>query len=303
MATPLINRSLTTIRTELEFLVDSEVITAELHEKLVAALPAKYQKDMAPWGADKLTSGAAVAKGSTDLLSQGLGNVRLSEKNSYPDASAGFERPTSPPPAPAPVRAPAPVQRKPVGYCKALFAYNGSEADDISLLKGDRIAVLENLSEDWWKGYRKGESPQSAGVFPSNYVTMISQQEFDGESYIDRPSPANPEKEKAQYNPQDLGPPPPQYGQAPLVNQPSYGSQGSYAQFPPPSTNYYGPPQQQYYQPPAQQYQPAPQQEQAQAEAPPQGQSHLRKFGGKLGNAAIFGAGATIGSDIVNSIF
>lgn len=28
-----------------------------------------------------------------------------------------------------------------------------------------------------------------------------------------------------------------------------------------------------------------------------------KKFGGKLGNAAIFGAGATIGSNIVNSIF
>jgi LAS seventeen-binding protein 1/2 len=28
-----------------------------------------------------------------------------------------------------------------------------------------------------------------------------------------------------------------------------------------------------------------------------------KKFGKKLGNAAIFGAGATIGSNIVNSIF
>jgi hypothetical protein len=30
---------------------------------------------------------------------------------------------------------------------------------------------------------------------------------------------------------------------------------------------------------------------------------HGKKFGKKLGNAAIFGAGATIGSNIVNSIF
>ncbi|KAG7736999.1 hypothetical protein KL912_003955 [Ogataea haglerorum] len=38
----------------------------------------------------------------------------------------------------------------------------------------------------------------------------------------------------------------------------------------------------------------------------PQGGQHnamLKKFGSKLGNAAIFGAGATIGSDLVNSIF
>ncbi|KAH3672988.1 hypothetical protein OGATHE_002163, partial [Ogataea polymorpha] len=32
------------------------------------------------------------------------------------------------------------------------------------------------------------------------------------------------------------------------------------------------------------------------------GSGMFKKFGAKLGNAAIFGAGATIGSDIVNSI-
>lgn len=33
------------------------------------------------------------------------------------------------------------------------------------------------------------------------------------------------------------------------------------------------------------------------------GKMYAKKFGGKLGNAAIFGAGATIGGNIVNSIF
>lgn len=36
---------------------------------------------------------------------------------------------------------------------------------------------------------------------------------------------------------------------------------------------------------------------------PGKGQEMGKKFGKKLGNAAIFGAGATIGSNIVNSIF
>jgi len=36
---------------------------------------------------------------------------------------------------------------------------------------------------------------------------------------------------------------------------------------------------------------------------PSKGAEMGKKFGKKLGNAAIFGAGATIGSDIVNSIF
>lgn len=32
-------------------------------------------------------------------------------------------------------------------------------------------------------------------------------------------------------------------------------------------------------------------------------EEHGKKFGKKMGNAAIFGAGATIGSNIVNGIF
>ncbi|KAK4970450.1 protein that induces appearance of [PIN+] prion when overproduced, partial [Elasticomyces elasticus] len=36
---------------------------------------------------------------------------------------------------------------------------------------------------------------------------------------------------------------------------------------------------------------------------PTKGQEMGKKFGKKLGNAAIFGAGATIGGNIVNSIF
>jgi hypothetical protein len=43
------------------------------------------------------------------------------------------------------------------------------------------------------------------------------------------------------------------------------------------------------------------------AQAPPQEPSKVeqngKKFGKKLGNAAIFGAGATIGGKIVNGIF
>ena len=82
-----------------------------------------------------------------------------------------------------------------------------------------------------------------------------------------------------------------------MQQQPSYGG---YAQYPPPSTNYY-PPQQ--YQQPQQ-----PQQSQQVVEQQPEqqqllGSEHVKKFGSKLGNAAIFGAGALIGSNIVNSIF
>lgn len=302
MSGALINRSLTTIRTELEFLLDSEVIDQPLYDRLTTAIPLKYAKDLKPWGVEKLG---------------------LSE-SSEPAAAPAYAPPTAAPPSGAPsgpppadklanefarttISAPPPAElsrsspQNPVGYCKVSYEYQAVEADDLNLSKGDKLAVTEHLSEDWWKGHKKGST--QVGVFPSNYVSVISQQEFELNSVI-RNAVAAPPSEKLEHNYQPLyspqeysQPPPQQYSpyQAPqqyppqqLQQQPSYGG---YAQYPPPSTNYY--PQQQA---------PPPQQE-PQPEQQLQSSGHLRKFGSKLGNAAIFGAGATIGGDIVNSIF
>lgn len=111
----------------------------------------------------------------------------------------------------------------------------------------------------------KGRCNGNVGMFPSNYV---------------KPAFSN--------NTSMVKAEPPQY------SQPSQPPQQMQYQppFPPPSTG--------YYQQPA----PQPQQIIIQQEQPQNtGSSQLKKFGSKLGNAAIFGAGATLGSDLVNSIF
>ena len=287
MSAPLINRSLTTIRTELEFLHDSEVITEQLYNALIGSLPPKYQKDMKAWDVEKLKTEDSNNKDSkaptgTDSITDGLASTSINP----------------------PVKPERLQTTKALGYCKAIYDYQAQEGEDLELKKGDSIAVLEHLSEDWWKGYKKGTSAKEAGVFPSNYVSVISEQEFDfASSPSQRIAPSPFKNEKASYNPnaESGAPPPPQYDQAPvapLTQQPSYGG---YAQYPPQPTNYY-PPQQYSPQPQTYQHQGQP----VQVANPSEGQgqhNHLRKFGGKLGNAAIFGAGATIGSDIVNSIF
>lgn len=267
MSTPLINRSLTTIRTELEFLLDSEVITNELYDKIVGALPQKYKQGDTAVGADKL--GGSTNRDSSnnnhnnnnnnngDKLANELNNVHISA-------------PSVPPPSAAP--------REPIGYCKVLYDYNAQEREDLQLRKNDKVVVVEHLSSDWWKGYRRNEDPQSAGVFPANYITTISKEEFDAKS--DRPAVAVGEKQS--YN----------SSQSNLPQQ-------EYNPYPPPAQNYY-PPQQMQQQPPPQQYVV---QQEVQQQPQSSGHNHLKKFGSKLGNAAIFGAGATIGSDIVNSIF
>lgn len=303
MSAALINRSLTTVRTELEFLRDSEVITEALYERLIASIPTKYDKNAASWDVDRLTGGSAGGSAG-DKLATNLSKVSLNDSEEPKLApNTTFSPPAAAPPRPAPK-----VDPKPLGYCRTLYDYNAQESGDLELKKDDKVAVLEHLSEDWWKGYRRGTSAADAGVFPSNYVTVISQQEFElqrGSAPVPVQDSKESSGEKAAYNDQYAAPALPQYSPnqyAPPMNQqlqpqPSYGG---YAQYPPPLTNYYPPPQQQMAMQPAQPMAQDPQMYQQQTGG---SHPHLKKFGSKLGNAAIFGAGATIGSDIVNSIF
>ncbi|XP_054709647.1 cytoplasmic protein NCK2-like isoform X2 [Uloborus diversus] len=46
------------------------------------------------------------------------------------------------------------------------YNYEAQQADEISLMKGTRVVVMEKSSDGWWKG----ESNNQIGWFPSNYV-------------------------------------------------------------------------------------------------------------------------------------
>lgn len=313
MSAALINRSLTTVRTELEFLRDSEVITEALYERLIASIPTKYDKNAPSWDVDRLSVASSDDKLASDLSrvsingpDESKGQNRAPNTTFSPPASAPVSAVSAPPPRPAPK-----VDPKPLGYCRSLYDYNALESGDLDLKKDDKVAVLEHLSEDWWKGYRRGTSPADAGVFPSNYVTVISQQEFElqrGSAPVPLPDSKDNLGEKATYKDQYGAPAPPQYSPnqyAPpmdqqLQPQPSYGG---YSQYPPPLANYYPPPQQQMAPMGQPVGQPMAQDPQLYQQQSGNSHPHLKKFGSKLGNAAIFGAGATIGSDIVNSIF
>lgn len=152
-------------------------------------------------------------------------------------------------------------------YVEALYEFDPQQDGDLGLKPGDKVQILEKLSPEWYKGCCNG----CTGIFPANYVKA---------AFSDSNGPSSL-------------PPPPQYKAQELQQVPTQNSATlSYQQqpFPPPSTHYYQQPQQQSQQAPP------PQQQQS-------SHSHLKSFGSKLGNAAIFGAGASIGSDIVNNIF
>ncbi|EJS43640.1 lsb1p [Saccharomyces arboricola H-6] len=187
-------------------------------------------------------------------------------------------------------------------YVEALYDFEAQQDGDLSLRKGDKIQVLERVSPDWYRG----KANNKVGIFPANYVKPAFTRS------------ASPESEEASLSTKSRpSVPPPSY--EPAVSQ--YPSQGP-APFAPPMGYVQAPPSQQqaplpyppsftnYYQQPQQQYVPAPQQMPVQTQPQQQQQqqgsaasSAFKSFGSKLGNAAIFGAGSAIGSDIVNSIF
>ncbi|KAL8616588.1 hypothetical protein ACOMHN_036620 [Nucella lapillus] len=57
----------------------------------------------------------------------------------------------------------------PVGTCKALYDYEATQTDELSIKKGDLIVVYEKLGDGWWSGELKGRN----GIFPSTYVQDV----------------------------------------------------------------------------------------------------------------------------------
>lgn len=272
MSSALINRSLNTIRTELDFLLENNVINQDTFNQFEAKLPKKWEPNAAP--------------------------VRATE------------------------------------FMEALYDFKAQEDGDLPLRVGDKVEIIEKLSSDWYKGRCNGK----VGTFPANYVKpAFSGSNNDSKSSRgrqespERSSPSNysdshhenSSTSSAVHRPS--GPPPPQPPQPQPQPQPSYlDVPQPYSPTPSPQPLYqpqYAQPPVQYQQPPMQPpapyppsftnyyQQPPPPQQVVVQQVPVQQQqsggsnSVLSGFGSKLGNAAIFGAGSAIGSDIVNSIF
>lgn len=78
--------------------------------------------------------------------------------------------------------APNPAQQQPeeeqflsTFFCRALFDYQTDNDSSLSFRRDDIIEVLTRLESGWWDGLLG----QERGWFPSNYVTVISDQEAD----------------------------------------------------------------------------------------------------------------------------
>ncbi|KAF7668880.1 hypothetical protein LDENG_00278050 [Lucifuga dentata] len=80
-----------------------------------------------------------------------------------PDQGAGRAHRPAPRPKPAPKPKPQVLQ------CKALYAYDAQDTDELSFNADDIIDIIKEDASGWWTGRLRGKQ----GLFPNNYVNKI----------------------------------------------------------------------------------------------------------------------------------
>ncbi len=211
-----------------------------------------------------------------------MANMALSQNPTSQPAPPAYHQ-TGPPTLPARGGGAPPPAKPVLAHARALYRYQAADERDLSFERDDRVAIHEYMNDDWWMG--RNERTGAEGIFPKNYVQV------------------DQEQNKQQQPPQPYGGVPQQQYGGYYPPAGAAAAPGGYPAHPAQGHNPYN------------------------ANAPPmavaQGgggsggdgsaghegggnnkmNEHGKKFGKKLGNADIFGAGATMGSNLVNSIF
>ncbi|KAL6096244.1 cd2ap [Pungitius sinensis] len=100
-------------------------------------------------------------------------------------------------------------------YCKVTFAFEGTNEDELSIKEGDVIHILSKDTGEpgWWRGEIGGKD----GVFPDNFVVLVS--EAEKETPVSRGSLRSPAKQDFEEKPKK--PPPPSKSTALRAEVPS----------------------------------------------------------------------------------
>ncbi|KAM6119497.1 unconventional myosin-Ie [Pterocles gutturalis] len=108
-------------------------------------------------------------------LSGGSGKISQQPESldflKVPDqGAAGARRQTTNRPPPAGGRPkPQPKPKPQVPQCRALYAYDAQDTDELSFNANDVIDIMKEDPSGWWTGRLRGKQ----GLFPNNYVTKI----------------------------------------------------------------------------------------------------------------------------------
>jgi hypothetical protein len=159
-------RILTTDGQNLQFLVESNVITAAQQNAIQSQLPVSAEN----------SARALPAAAPTQQLAQM--NIRNEPTPSHTPTPAAEKKTsnigyysdsmTNAPPPAYPSAPSMPVGPSVLTYASAMYQYNAQDAGDLALLPNDKIAVTEYMNAEWWKG--KNERTGQEGIFPASYV-------------------------------------------------------------------------------------------------------------------------------------
>uniref|UniRef100_A0A670KGX4 Myosin IE n=1 Tax=Podarcis muralis TaxID=64176 RepID=A0A670KGX4_PODMU len=106
--------------------------------------------------------------GGSDRISQQPDSLDFLK---VPDqGAAGVRRQTTNRPPPAGGRPkPQPKPKPQVPQCRALYAYDAQDTDELSFNANDVIDIIKEDPSGWWTGRLRGKK----GLFPNNYVTKV----------------------------------------------------------------------------------------------------------------------------------
>ena len=57
-----------------------------------------------------------------------------------------------------------------VAQCQVLYDYDPQQSDELKIVEGDVINVIDKQEDDWWQGELNG----IVGIFPATYVQEIT---------------------------------------------------------------------------------------------------------------------------------
>jgi hypothetical protein len=182
-----VNRSIRTIKAELEYLCDSSVITPNQLTDLLSRIPAQTALH-APISVGAVPPATQNVGTNLPPPTNGMQNLNLNpaRTNSTSNEKQGSNyfsppvQPPSPQPPPAYNSPPPQAQWPPLAQATALYTYTSGDAGDLELQPNDHITVTEYMNAEWWKGrsIRTGQE----GIFPRSYVKVIDEKTAPGQS-------------------------------------------------------------------------------------------------------------------------
>ncbi|KAF2003633.1 SH3-domain-containing protein [Amniculicola lignicola CBS 123094] len=167
------SRSLRTIKTELEFLMDADVITSQQFDSIINTLPISASTRAPGLPARHQTPVQTQSPVSVPPVQQ-LSQMSLRQESQPSDpeksnigyygnnAASNLPPPAYPTPPVAPTGPPA------LAYASAIYQYNAQDAGDLALMPNDKVVVTEYMNNEWWKG--RNERTGQEGIFPASYV-------------------------------------------------------------------------------------------------------------------------------------